>query len=220
MSKTHPVGTIEHALAHAVQCLGMEAVAGICDRSASAIYRGINPDDPLKLSWLTVEHMLALGQALLARNKPEFFSSAIRQQMESGVFAEGYGFESLESPTLTLAEAGEQISRALRLVAGSLGRGDQSERLREEQAVMIVEALESAMSYAKRAKMAVLRYTREVPPRPKEAGPPGHEDADPAPPSAAAGREGAKNIKPGGDPGARSMNLAASAAGPRKTSVA
>jgi hypothetical protein len=161
MGKSHPVGSLEHALAYAVQCLGVDTVAGICDRSASAIYRGINPDDPLKLSWLTVEQVRTLGQALLSRNKPEFFSSAIRQQMENESFPEGYGLEALENPTMTLAEASEQISRALRLVAGSLGRGDLPESLRDEQALMIVEALESAMSYAKRAKMAVLRYTRD-----------------------------------------------------------
>jgi len=159
MSKSHPVGSLDHALAHAVQCLGMETVAGICDRSSSAIYRGINPDDPLKLSWLTVEHVLTLGQALLSRNKPEFFSNAIRQQMENGAFPEGYGLEALESPTMTLAEASEQLSRALRLVVASLGRRDQPKTLRDEQALMIVEALENAMSYTKRAKVIVLRYT-------------------------------------------------------------
>jgi hypothetical protein len=187
MSKSHPVGSLEHALAYAVQCLGMETVAGICDRSSSAIYRGINPDDPLKLSWLTVEHVRTLGQALLSRNKPEFFSSAIRQQIENEAFPEGYRLEALESPTMTLAEASEQLSRALRLVAGSLGRGDQPEALRDEQALMIVEALESAMSYAKRAKMAVLRYTRdelgrrEIPAasgrRPRENSSASNEDA-------------------------------------------
>ena len=160
MSKSHPIGSLEHALAHAVQCLGVETVARICDRSASAIYRGVNPDDPLKLSWLTVEHVEALGQALLGRNKPEFFSSAIRQQMESEAFPEGHGRETLESPMLTLAEASEQISRALRLAAGSLGPGDHPKVLRDEQALMIVEALESAVSYAKRAKLVVLKHTR------------------------------------------------------------
>ena len=165
MSKSHPVGSFEHALAYAVQCLGMETVARICDRSSSAIYRGVNPDDPLKLSWLTVEHVRTLGQALLSRNKPEFFSSAIRQQMENEAFPEGHGPETLESPMMTLAKASEQLSRALRLVAGSLGRGDQPENLRDEQALMIVEALESAMSYAKRAKLAVLKRTHGEPSR-------------------------------------------------------
>jgi len=159
MSKSHPVGSLEHALAYAVQCLGVDVVSRICGRSASAIYRGINPDDPLKLSWLTVEHVRTLGQALLSRNKPEFFSSAIRQQMENEVFPEGHGPEAMESPTMTLAEASEQLSRALRLVVGSLGRRDLPKALRDEQALMIVEALESAMSYAKRAKMVVLKYT-------------------------------------------------------------
>lgn len=125
MSKSHPIGSLEHALAHAVQCLGVETVVRICDRSASAIYRGVNPDDPLSLSWLTVEHVRTLGQALLGRNKPEFFSSAIRQQIESEAFPEGHSLETLESPILTVAEASEQISRALRLIAGSLGPGDQ-----------------------------------------------------------------------------------------------
>ena len=160
MSKSHPIGSLEHALAHAVQCLGVETVARICDRSASAIYRGVNPDDPLKLSWLTVEHVRTLGQALLSRNKPEFFSSAIRQQIENEAFPKGHGLETLESPMLTLAEASEQISRALRLVAGSLGPGDQPKILRDEQALMIVEALESAVNYAKRAKTVVLKHTR------------------------------------------------------------
>ena len=166
-------------MAYAVQCLGVETVAGICGRSSSAIYRGINPDDPLSLSWLTVEHVRALGQALLGRNKPEFFSSAIRQQMENEVFPEGYGPEALESPTMTLAEASEQLSRALRLVVGSLGRRDQPKTLRDEQALMIVEALESAMSYAKRAKMAVLRYTHDELDRREATAPPGRRRGNP-----------------------------------------
>ena len=159
--KSHPIGSLEYALAHAVQCLGVETVARVCDRSTSAIYRGVNPDDPLSLSWLTVEQVRTLGQMLFSRNKPEFFSSAIRQQIEENeAFPEGHGLETLESPMMTLAEASEQISRALRLVAGSLGSGDHPKILRDEQALMIVEALESAMNYTKRAKMVVLKHTR------------------------------------------------------------
>jgi fumarate hydratase class II len=145
----------------------METVARICDRSPSAIYRGINPDDPLKLNWLTIEHILALGQALLGRGKPEFFTGALRQEMESRALADSAGFETLESPTLTLAEATELLSQALRLSASSLGRGDQGESMREERALMIVEALEAAIGYAKRAKIAVLRTAREHPASPR-----------------------------------------------------
>ena len=162
MSKSHPVGSLEHAMSYAVQCLGVETVAGICGRSPSAIYRGINPDDPLSLSWLTVEHVRNLGQALLGRNKPEFFSSAVRQQIETEALFNGLVLEISESPMMTLAEASEQLSRALRMVAGSLGRGDQPETLRVEQTLMIVEALENAVSYAKRAKLAVLRRTQDA----------------------------------------------------------
>jgi hypothetical protein len=169
MSKVHPVGTLEHALAHAVQSLGVDTVAGICNRSPSAIYRGINPDDPLKLSWLTVDHISAMGEALLGRGKPEFFSTAIRQGMEDGAFAQGYGLETLESPTLMLAEAAEQVSRALRLAAAA-GSVKQADSLHREQALMIVEALESAMSYGKRAKIAILRLTREETPGKKTTG--------------------------------------------------
>lgn len=195
MSKSHPIGSLEHALAHAVQCLGVETVARICDRSPSAIYRGINPDDPLKLSWLTVEHVLALGQALLCHNKPEFFSTAIRQQMEQGVVADGYGLETLESPTMVLAEAGEQISRALRLAAGSLGRGGISKPFRDEQAIMIVEALETAMSYTKRAKMSALRFARFEPDRSREADASDNENAPPKKTEATAPPPGARTRK-------------------------
>lgn len=190
MSKSHPIGSLEHALAHAVQCLGMETVARICDRSPSAIYRGINPDDPLKLSWLTVDHILALGQALLGRNKPDFFSSAIRQQMEDGVIAEGRSFEGMESPTMILAEAGEQISRALRLAAGSYGRGEHPESFRDEQAMMIVEALENTINYAKQAKLAVLRCTRGAQACPHDVAPSDEESTPPKPaPAKAKGRK-------------------------------
>lgn len=72
--------------------------------------------------------------------------------MKTKAFPEGHGLEALESPIMMLAEASEQLGRALRMVSGSLGRGDQPENLRVEQTLMIVEALETAMSYVKRAK--------------------------------------------------------------------
>ena len=163
MSKTHPVGSLEHAMAYAVQSLGMETVARICDRSASAIYRGINPDDPLKLSWLTVAQAEALGQALLIRNKPEFFSSALHQRIEQEAFPGGHGAETLENPIMLMAEASEQLSRALRLIAVSTGRSGEIKNLSEEEALMIAEALAGVINYARRAKLTALKRVGNKP---------------------------------------------------------
>ena len=160
MSKTHPVGSLEHAMAYAVQHLGMETVARICDRSPSAIYRGINPDDPLSLSWLTLEHVEALGQALLGRCKPEFFSSALHQRIEQGASAMD---SDVDDPLPMLVEVSDHLGRALRLLVSSLRRDDESKTLREQEAVLIAEALGSVMNYARRARTATLKRMGEKP---------------------------------------------------------
>ncbi len=154
MSKAQPVGSIGHAMAHAVQNLGIDLVSKICDRSSSAIYRAINPDDPLTLAWLTLEQTQILGHALTCQNKPEYFSSALRSQIERDLVADDV---TVENPITILAESSEHLARGLRLASNAFASGAQADSLREDQAVMIVEALESAVGYAKRAKDSVLR---------------------------------------------------------------
>ena len=154
MSKTQPIGTLEHAMAHAVQHLGIDLVSKICDRSSSAIYRAINPDDPLNLSWLTLEQAKILGHTLLCQSKPEYFSSALRYQIEHELAADDV---TVENPVTILAESSEHLARGLRLVSDVFAAGAQGAKLRSDQVVMIVEALESAMGYAKRAKDSILR---------------------------------------------------------------
>ncbi len=56
------------------------------------------------------------------------------------------------------------------LLAAAASPVKQADFLHREQALMIVEAVENAMSYAKRAKIAVLRLTRGETSRKKATG--------------------------------------------------
>lgn len=148
MSTTYRIGTIEYAMAKALEWLGAERMCEITGKSESAIRKGLNQNDPLDFSWLTRDHVIELAAALLAQDRPEFFSVDIQRSAEEMVEEITISSETVE---VVLADAHYALAQVSKAVAKA--RHPES----EEGADMSVNELEETLIELEKASSSVRR---------------------------------------------------------------
>jgi len=149
------IGTTEYAMAKALEFLGSERVCEITGKSDSAIRKGINPNEPNNLDWLTVKQAKLLASECMAQDYPEFFSVDIMRSAEA-MCAEVCG--DSEAPEMVMSGAFVALSKAQRKLTkarhpDSPGGVD----LTDEEIHTVHEAIERVGGFLRRLKSSTAR---------------------------------------------------------------